>query len=233
MFHYCYKTTVTDSRGNTRFYLGKHSTQNIDDGYLGSELILKRILSNKTDYKVEKEIIEFFDTSEEAFEFEELIISEALDKFGKGRICLNLKQGGKGGWVKKSGSEHPSFGKQRSAEVKNKISKTLKLNHPLKGVTGKNHPNFGLKWTLEQRLNISEQRSGENNPNYGKTGINHHCFGRTRKTTDKLFKGWYVTPSGKYTSSSVAGKNENVSGTTIRKWCKDLKPGYFFIPKDN
>ncbi|EMX8593835.1 MULTISPECIES: NUMOD3 domain-containing DNA-binding protein [Enterobacter cloacae complex] len=232
MFHYCYKTTVIDSNGKERFYLGKHSTKKLDDGYLGSGLILQRILKSSKEYEIKKEIIEFFDTSEDAFEFEELIISEAIEKYGKGKICLNVKPGGKGGWIHKSGSEHPCFGKPRSEKVKSKISKSLKLNHPLKGVTGKDHPNYGLKWSLEQRLNISEQRKGPNNPNYGKTGAAHHCFGRTRKTTDKLFKGWYVTPSGKFTTSSAAGLKENVSGTTIRKWCKNLKPGYFFIPKD-
>jgi hypothetical protein len=58
-FNYVYATTNVITK---KQYIGDHSTDNLDDGYLGSGKILKEA---KRKYKREnfrREILEFFDT---------------------------------------------------------------------------------------------------------------------------------------------------------------------------
>ena len=66
-YHYLYKITnkLTD-----QFYIGIHSTNNLNDNYMGSGTLLKR------DYKIygrdnfTKEIIKFFDNRSDLIKYE-------------------------------------------------------------------------------------------------------------------------------------------------------------------
>ena len=91
-FHFTYKTT---NLINNRYYLGMHSTNRIDDGYLGSGKRLYYELSKYGRDNFKFEILEQFDSREELVRAEiNLITEEDL----KNPNCLNLKQGGSGGW---------------------------------------------------------------------------------------------------------------------------------------
>lgn len=92
MFYTIYKTT---NKLNGKIYIGKHQTENIDDGYIGSG---KRLWNSIHKYGIEnfeKEILFVFDTEDEMNSKEaELVTKE---------FCLrednyNLCPGGKGGW---------------------------------------------------------------------------------------------------------------------------------------
>lgn len=92
-FHFIYKTTNVITN---KYYIGMHSTDDLNDGYLGSG---KRLILSVRKYGVEshvREILEFCDSREALCERERSIISEEvlLDK-----LCLNLKLGGKGGYL--------------------------------------------------------------------------------------------------------------------------------------
>ena len=89
--HYLYKTICVITG---KYYIGMHSTNNLNDGYMGSG---KRLRYSIRKYGVEnhvKEILEFFNTGEELAKNEKEIVT--LNEIEKEK-CLNLKVGGEGG----------------------------------------------------------------------------------------------------------------------------------------
>jgi hypothetical protein len=96
-YHFIYKTTNTLSG---RYYIGMHSTDDLNDGYLGSGTLLRRSI-NKHGREVFKiEILEFLNSREELVAREREIVS--LQEIAK-KECMNLKVGGLGGF---SSEEH-------------------------------------------------------------------------------------------------------------------------------
>lgn len=84
-----YKTTNVITK---EFYIGVHSTYNLNDGYLGSGVKLWRKIQEYGRDKFEKEILEFFETPENKFNREkELVNKEMLQD----PLCMNLVKGGK------------------------------------------------------------------------------------------------------------------------------------------
>lgn len=89
-YHIFYKIT---NNINNHFYYGVHNTDNINDNYMGSG---KRLWYAYKKYGIEnftKEILKYFDTAKEAFEYESEYITEELIKDPN---CYNIEGGGKG-----------------------------------------------------------------------------------------------------------------------------------------
>lgn len=73
MFHYIYKITNTK---NGKYYIGKHSTDKIDDGYFGSGKALNAAIVKYGIENFQKEILEFCKTEIKALEREREIVNE-------------------------------------------------------------------------------------------------------------------------------------------------------------
>ena len=91
-FNYFYKIVNTLTN---EFYYGVHSTDNINDGYMGSGVVLKRAQEIYGIHNFKKEIIKYFETSEEAFLYEAEIVT---DEVISNPMCYNVVHGGDGGW---------------------------------------------------------------------------------------------------------------------------------------
>lgn len=89
-FNYFYKIT---NLINNHFYYGIHSTDNLDDGYMGSGHRLHRAYKKYGQHNFVKEILKYFDTREEALDYEEYIVNENLIRDNN---CYNEILGGKG-----------------------------------------------------------------------------------------------------------------------------------------
>ena len=76
-FHYLYKTT---NKVSGKYYYGVHSTKDIDDGYLGSGVVLKAAIKKHGRDTFEKEILEFFPDRESLLIAEMLLVDEAVVK---------------------------------------------------------------------------------------------------------------------------------------------------------
>lgn len=91
--HYIYKTTCNITG---KWYVGMHSTSNLEDGYMGSGTILRYSIRKYGKDNHTKEILEYL-PSREALVIREIeIVNKELISDGK---CINLKEGGQGGFI--------------------------------------------------------------------------------------------------------------------------------------
>ena len=66
-YNYFYKIT---NLVNQNFYYGIHSTDNLEDGYMGSGTLLHRAFKQYGVENFQKDIIKFFDTREDLANYE-------------------------------------------------------------------------------------------------------------------------------------------------------------------
>lgn len=73
MYHYVYKTTNIK---NDKVYVGKHSTKNLNDGYMGSGTYLLHAINKHGKENFKTDILFFCDTEEEAVSLESSIVTK-------------------------------------------------------------------------------------------------------------------------------------------------------------
>ena len=147
MKHFFYKTT---NNINGKYYIGKHSTTDINDSYLGSGLLLTKAISKYGRESFSRDILCY------AHDEDYLNLLEAkyitLDILGD-QQCYNIAEGGQGGHVYK---HLPSEEKEI---IYQKISKTLKE----KGIRPPGR-NKGFNLTEEHKTSISKSLKGKTKP---------------------------------------------------------------------
>lgn len=129
-YHYFYKITNTI---NNHFYYGVHNTDNLNDGYMGSG---KRLHYAYRKYGMEnfkKEILKFFNSKEEAYEYESEIVNENMINNPE---CYNIVTGGKGSFPKECNDSN----KIRVRDINDNCFVTTKndprwINGELTGIT--------------------------------------------------------------------------------------------------
>ena len=87
-YNYFYKIT---NLLNGHYYYGIHSTDNMNDGYMGSGSRIKRAIKKYGIENFEKEVLKFFDTREELAEYEADVVTEELVHDNN---CYNVSCGG-------------------------------------------------------------------------------------------------------------------------------------------
>lgn len=95
-YHFIYKTTNLLSG---RYYIGMHSTDDLNDGYLGSGTYLRRSINKHGKENHSIEILEFLNSREELAARERELVS--LQEIAK-KECMNLKVGGQGGFTEEA-----------------------------------------------------------------------------------------------------------------------------------
>lgn len=75
LYHYLYKTT---NLINKKYYIGIHSTDDLDDGYLGSGVYLKKAIKKYGRQNFSKEFLGFYSTRQELSYAERCIVTEDI-----------------------------------------------------------------------------------------------------------------------------------------------------------
>ena len=186
-YHFIYKTTCSV---NGKYYYGMHSTDNLDDGYVGSGTRLWHSIRKHGIENFKLEILEFCSDRETLKKREaELITEDMLQD----QMCMNLTLGGGGGW--ETVNKNP---KNKNIRRSNMITlnKTLwsnsewvekKRHHQIKvnkkykrrrgGWNGKTHSDKTKKLMSESRQG---KQSGEKNSQFGTCWIYHKDFGNKK-----------------------------------------------------
>jgi hypothetical protein len=199
--HYLYKTTCLVTG---RYYIGMHSTSNLDDGYMGSGRRLTASIRKHGVDNHKKEIIEFFDTRELLVEAEKKVITPEMitDK-----NCMNLKGGGEGGFISEEQQRHRSecggkalhlklktdkqFKQYWSEQLSNGLKESYKSgkrkNYILNGFKNKKHSEETKKLIGEKN---STNQQGYNNSQYGSCWITNEIENKKIMKGDLIPDGW-------------------------------------------
>ena len=125
MFHYVYAVV---NLLNEKIYVGKHSTNDLDDGYMGSGKLISFAIKKYGLENFRKFILEQFETEELALEYEKQIVNE---QFVKSNETYNLTLGGYGSFF--AVNENYSFdqrsknGKLGAASLKKRLENDNEL----------------------------------------------------------------------------------------------------------
>lgn len=124
-YHYIYKITRTDGSG--KYYIGMHSTDDLEDGYFGSGHILSKSINKYGKLNHIKEILEIHDSRLILkIRESEIVNHECLSD----PLCMNIMLGGQGGWghlteeqIKKRKENALIGSKERSIRSANTLKK--------------------------------------------------------------------------------------------------------------
>ena len=198
MFHYVYEIT---NNINGRKYIGKHSTNDMNDGYMGSGIAIKQAIKKYGSKNFSKKIIKSFETSEEAFKFEKEII-EQLDCVNNYKY-YNMSDGGIGGVGTLSGKTE-----LEKVEIYNRMKNTLKGK-----MAGEKNPMYGKVSAMKGKKHTKEAREKMSKALKGKPFSKEH-----RKNISKSRIGMKLSEETKKKISenhrNVSGKNNPMYGIT-------------------
>jgi len=206
-YHFLYKTTCLITN---KFYIGMHSTDNLEDGYLGSGKRLGYSINKhgKENHKIE--ILEFFENREKLKVKETEIINEDLLQ---DPMCMNLQLGGGGGF---SSKEHMMKCSLAGAHSPGRIKKSQKRYKWLidnDSIWNKKHSEMrsrllkerhkngdrGIYWNgkhhseeTKQKIgkSVSESQKGDKNSQYGTCWITNEIETRKIHKGDLIPEGW-------------------------------------------
>jgi hypothetical protein len=180
-YHYIYKTT---NKLNGKYYIGMHSTNNLNDNYKGSGTLLKRSINKYGKENHNIEILYFFNTREELQSKEKEIIT--LQEIAK-KECMNLKIGGIGGFPPNAKVVFKE--KLKDPVYKAEFIKKCKCIETLKKVReeGKIVKNtfLGKKHSKETKQKMSEIKKGKGK---GKSNSQHNTMWITNSKENKKIK---------------------------------------------
>lgn len=155
-----YLMYVTVNKINKRFYIGVHSTNKVNDGYLGSGWLLKKAIRKYGKQQFVRCILRFFENAELMYEEEGKIVDEDFFKKYK-RMTYNRELGGRGGhriWTKKSRDK-------MSKSQKNRFANGAKAwNDGLSGDPSSSNYDERLKLSGEKISKNHADVSGNKNP---------------------------------------------------------------------
>ncbi len=200
--HYLYKTTCLITG---RYYIGMHSTANLEDGYMGSG---KRLRYSLRKYGLEnhvKEILEFFESRELLIEAEKSSITAdmVIDD-----MCMNMMSGGTGGFVSVEQQKYRSQCASKAFHNRLENDKLFKkswiekkkISQKLAYDNGRREKKHFFNWKgkkhseetkLKIGLNNSEKQMGENNSQFGTLWITNGIENKKIKKDSIIPKGWY------------------------------------------
>lgn len=179
-YHFIYKTTNLLSG---KYYIGMHSTSDLDDGYLGSGNRLRLAVRKHGRENFKREILEFFESREELVKREEEIVN--LNEIGKVE-CMNLKVGGDGGFtleIQKMGAKAWLNKYCGTIEHLGWVTKGGKEKFKKYGIP----ENFKPDWVGKTHSNETKQKMSESSKGMGK-GETNSQFGTCWITRDGLNK---------------------------------------------
>lgn len=226
MYYYVYKITNTV---NGKFYIGKRRHKDpYNDPYMGSGKQIQAAIKKYGKDKFIKEIIQVFNTNEEAANLEQSLVTKEVIET---KECYNMHEGGHGGFMHiNNAPPHDRINviafrnKVRSGELKVggtqhwsdesfvKVANQLRLNNEMGLTSGWHHDE-------EFKQEQSKRMTGEGNSQYGKRSYTNVVTKEKKKFHEEdVPEGWILT---------VAIEEERMKKS--KRWYNDGIRNYYLV----
>lgn len=191
-YHYIYKTTCIITN---KFYIGMHSTDNLEDGYIGSGKRLWYSINKHGKENHVCQILEFLpDRNSLKVRENEIVNQEMLGE----ELCMNLRVGGEGGWTHLSKEDLTKNGKKGATGFVNRLKEDpefAKEVHKRLYLANKGNKNWlGKHHNRETILKMKESKKGhgvgDTNSQYGKCWITNGVESQKIYKGDSIPEGW-------------------------------------------
>ena len=146
--HFVYKTTCLETG---KWYIGLHSTDNMDDGYLGSGMRLTRSVKKYGEAAHTREILFMGSTRKEASNKEAELLTEEVRK---DPMCMNLGPGGLGA------TDRPATSEETSAKLSKASKKVVRTKEWYEKVVASRRAGDGYKKSDAEREKIRQALTG-------------------------------------------------------------------------
>ena len=201
MFYIIYKTT---NKINNKFYIGKHQTNDLNDGYLGSGTLLKRAIQKHGRQNFKKEVLFVFDNEQDMNSKEKELVVVSEDTY-------NLCEGGQGGfgYINRNGL-NIDIDQQRKLNP-NLMKKAIKNRDLVLGKLRKNK-----KWKEKYSLKMKEIMISRY-----QNGFKPTFLGKTHSEKSKKLIGEKNSIHQQGSNNSQFGTIWNTNGLENRKIKKE------------
>jgi len=182
-YYYIYETANII---NGKKYIGKHQTDNLDDGYIGSGIVLRRAIDKYGVENFTKNILVFCENKKELDQLERDLINEDIILSNE---YYNVALGGQGGNLGKLVND--KIGKKMSICLKGKPkSDSHKLNLSISMAGRKQDPNIVKKRAKAWSDKVNKMGAERRKEVFGHEGSNNGFYGKshTEETKDKIRK---------------------------------------------
>jgi hypothetical protein len=197
-YHYIYKTTC---KVNGKYYVGMHSTSNLEDGYIGSGKRLWNSIKKHGRDNHSIEILEWFPDRSSLKNREKELVNESLLQ---DPMCMNLQLGGGGGFSSEEHQKKCSFAgnlfkktlqgrenrRKLATELWKKESFRENVSASLKGNQGFNGKTHSEEARNKISFAMSNKQKGELNSQFGTVWITNGEKNKKMKKTETLPEGW-------------------------------------------
>ena len=189
-YNFVYKTT---NNLNGDYYYGVHSTNNLDDGYLGSGRRITRSINKYGESNFTREIVQYFSNVKNAYSLERAIVTSELLLDNH---CLNIAIGGNGG------NTYAGFTDEELKDVGIKISKANK-GKKLGPFTEEHKQKLRVPKSEEHKQKMRDNHAdftGKNNPMYGKNAEDYmtlEAVQQKRQRQSTSIKEYYKNPENR------------------------------------
>lgn len=240
-YHIIYKIT---NKLNGKYYIGAHSTDNLDDGYLGSGILINQAIKKNGKENFIKEILSYHETRFDMFLEEKRVVNEHDE------MSYNLVGGG--GTAIISGERHHFYGKKRPDS-----SKLMKENNPsslehvkkmlkttatgtclVDGITSRYDIN-DPRWKTGEIVSINKGKitakdkdgnvfhTTKDDPRWKTGEIVHNTTGikRSKESIEKWHKSMEVHKGKRRSKESIKKRIESSQKLKPCKYCGDVMRG--------
>lgn len=196
-YHFIYKTT---NQINGKYYVGMHSTNELNDGYIGSGTLLWHSIKYHGRENFKMEILEFLPNRKELIQREKDLVN---DNLLNEPMCMNLRYGGVGGEIRFTDEIKAKIGKTNSVKQKGNLNSQYGKIWVTNGVENKKIKDKDLipnGWRIGRILGsefgklmsnkLKGTRIGSQNTQYGTCWITNGIESKKVKKTETIPDGW-------------------------------------------